>query len=354
MKNNLNILNNLISDAIKDGYFPGGNYCLVENNNIHLDSLGLRAIFPEKEKNDLNTVYDMASCTKVVVTTTSIFLLMEAGKLRLFDNVKKYIPELKYDNITVFDLMTHTSGYPAGIFWSKEINTRKQVLDQIYSLDIKYEKNSKILYSDIGFILLGILIENISGLNLSEFAELYIFKPLDMNNSCFNPKNKEVCAPTEIRDNVITRGDVHDERAYTLGGVAGHAGLFSTVEDISHFIMMILNEGNYNGKQFLSKATIDLMFTPQVRELNGINLIGEQRGLGWIIKGSFSSAGDLASPETILHTGFTGTNIFIDRINKVGFSLLTNRVHPTRDNIKIIAFRAKIGNFVISHFGGKN
>jgi CubicO group peptidase (beta-lactamase class C family) len=96
------------------------------------------------------------------------------------------------------------------------------------------------------------------------------------------------------------------------------------------------------------------MFTPQVRELNGINLIGEQRGLGWIIKGSFSSAGDLASPETILHTGFTGTNIFIDRINKVGFSLLTNRVHPTRDNIKIIAFRAKIGNFVISHFGGKN
>ena len=114
------------------------------------------------------------------------------------------------------------------------------------------------------------------------------------------------------------------------------------------------NDGKYKEIQFLSKATIDLMFTPQVKELQGVNLVGEQRGLGWIIKGSFCSAGDLVSEQTILHTGFTGTNIFIDRVNEVGFSLLTNRVHPTRNNIKIIALRAKLGNYIISHFGKGN
>lgn len=351
MKRNLQGLNDLIDKAIENDYFPGGNYCLVENDNVHLKSFGNKAIFPKKEKNNLDTVYDMASCTKVIVTTTSVFLLMEAGKLRMYDSVKKYIPEFKYDKITVYDLITHTSGFPAGIKWSTDILTKEEVLREIYSTEIVYEKNKKIVYSDIGFILLGIVIENISGMTLSEFADLNIFEPLEMTNSCFNPKTKEICAPTEIRNDIITRGDVHDERAHVLNGVAGHAGMFSTVEDVSHFIKMILNDGKYKGLQFLSKPSIDLMFVPQVRQLQGLNLVGEQRGLGWIVKGSFCSAGDLVSEETILHTGFTGTNIFIDRVNKVGFSLLTNRVHPTRNNIKIIPFRAKVGNYIISHFG---
>ena len=114
--------------------------------------------------------------------------------------------------------------------------------------------------------------------------------------------------------NAILRGKVHDEMAYILGGVAGHAGLFSCVKDLSHFIKMILNDGVYNGKQIFSRATIDLMFTPQVRVPNGVSLDLNQRGLGWIVKGDFCSAGDLASEQTILHTGFTGTNIFVDRV----------------------------------------
>lgn len=354
MNKNLKGLNDLIIEAIQNGFFPGGNYCLVESNNIYLNTFGNRAIFPKIEKNNLDTIYDMASCTKVLVTTTSIFLLMEAGKLRIYDSVKKYIPEFKYDNITIYDLMTHTSGFAAGIPWSDDVTTKEEVLKRIFSLEIKYEKNTKIVYSDIGFILLGLIIENVSKKTLSDFADLNIFKPLEMNNSSFNPKNKGICAPTEIRNDIITRGEVHDERAYVLGGVAGHAGLFSTVEDVSHFIQMVLNDGKYKEIQFLSKATIDLMFTPQVKELQGVNLVGEQRGLGWIIKGSFCSAGDLVSEQTILHTGFTGTNIFIDRVNEVGFSLLTNRVHPTRNNIKIIALRAKLGNYIISHFGKGN
>ena len=165
-------------------------------------------------------------------------------------------------------------------------------------------------------------------------------------------------AATELRSdeivNEVLRGKVHDEKAYIMGGVAGHAGLFSCVEDISHFIEMILNDGVYKGKQFFSRATVDLLFTPQVKVPKGVSMDCTQRGLGWIVKGDFCGAGDLASPETIHHTGFTGTNVCIDRINKVGFSILSNRVHPSRSNTLIIPFRAKVGNYIIANFGGRN
>lgn len=354
MNKNLRGLDDLILEEIKNQSFPGGNYCLVENDNVYFNTFGSKALYPKNEINNLNTAYDMASCTKVVVTTTAIMLLLEEGKLRLYDAVIKYIPQFKHDNITLWDLLTHTSGLPAGIAGSNEAKSKEELLEKMFSLELKYEKNTKIVYSDVGFILLGMVVEKISGLTLDLFAEKYIFEPLEMTNSHFNPKNKELCAPTEIRGEIVTRGEVHDEKALILGGVAGHAGLFSTVDDISKFIKMILHDGKYKNIQFLSKATIDLLFVPQVRETQGVSLVNEQRGLGWIVRGSFCSAGDLASEETILHTGFTGTNIFIDRINKVGFSLLTNRVHPTRDNVKIIPFRAKLGNYILSHFGKGN
>ena len=357
-KEKLNGLNELIQEAIDDGAMPGANYCLVSDYGVEFNSLGKKALVPEVEENDIDTLYDMASCSKVISTTTCIFKLLEQGKLRLYDSVKTYVPRFRYPNITIWDLMTHSSGLPADVIRSNRIKSREEALDKIFDSVLTYEKNTKIVYSDIGFILLGLVIESVSKMKLEEYAEKNVFGPLEMTSTGYNPSDIKRCAPTEIRkDEVydgVLRGKVHDEKGYILGGVAGHAGLFSTVKDLSHFIQMILNGGVYNGKRILSQASIDLMFTPQVRMINGVSLDYNQRGLGWIVKGDFCSAGDLASPETIQHTGYTGTNIFIDRINRVGFTMLTNRVHPTRENVKVIPFRAKLGNYIIANFGGRN
>lgn len=351
-------LDELINIAINDEAFPGANYCLVTTDEVTFNSLGKKALVPNVEDNNIDTLYDMASCTKVISTTSCIFKLLEQGKLRLYDSVKLYVNRFRYPDVTIWDLMTHSSGLPSGVARSNRLKSREEALEKIFDTQLVYEKNSKIVYSDLGFILLGLVVENISKMKLEDFAKEYIFDPLEMYDTSYNPSDIFRCAPTEKREdevvNTILRGKVHDEMAYILGGVAGHAGLFSCVKDLSHFIKMILNDGVYNGKQIFSRATIDLMFTPQVRVPNGVSLDLNQRGLGWIVKGDFCSAGDLASEQTILHTGFTGTNIFVDRVNKVGFAMLTNRVHPTRNNMKIIPLRGRIGNYVIANFGGRN
>lgn len=348
-------LEKLINDAINDGAFPGANYYLVANKD-YSGSLGKKSHI-ENTDNSLETIYDLASVSKVVSTVTCIMKLIEAGKLRLYDAVSSYLPRFRFKNITIWDLVTHTSGLKADVIAAAKIRSREELLNQIYNSDLVYPTNSKIVYSDIGFMLLGFIVEEVSGMTLDEFARINVFEPLDMKDTCYNPKDIDRCAPTEYRDDEIykgyLRGKVHDEKAYILGGVAGHAGVFSTVKDLSNFIKMILNGGIHNGKRFLSKASIDLLYTPQVEEQNGISRNNEIRTIGWILAGNWPSCGDLASKETIHHTGYTGTNIFIDRKNKIGFTMLTNRVHPTRDNIKIIPFRAKLGNYIISHFEGK-
>lgn len=349
-------LEKLIQEAIENGAFPGANYYLVADKDYY-NSLGMKSHI-ENTKNSIDTIYDLASVSKVVSTVTSIMLLLEQGKLRLYDAVSTYLPRFRFKNITVWDLVTHTSGLKADVIAANKIRSKDELLNQIYNSDLVYPTNSKIVYSDIGFMLLGFIIEEVSGMSLAEFAKANIFEPLDMIDTTYNPEDLDRCAPTEMRDDELykgyLRGKVHDEKAFILDGIAGHAGVFSTVKDLSNFIKMILNDGVYNGKRFLSKASVDLLFTPQVEEQNGISLNNEIRTIGWILGGSWPSCGDLASKETIHHTGYTGTNIFIDRKNKIGFTMLTNRVHPTRDNIKIIAFRAKLGNYIISHFEGKN
>ncbi|HKM29593.1 MAG TPA: serine hydrolase [Bacilli bacterium] len=357
-KANVEGLDSLIKAALVDDVFPGANYTLVTDKDEIYGSFGKKAVYPEIEDNDLDTIYDMASCSKVISTTTSIMMLLEQGKLRLYDSVKKYIPRFRYSEVTIWDLMTHSSGLPSDIIRASRLKSREEALDKVFDSLLIYEKNTKIVYSDIGFIILGLVVEAISGMGLDEFARINIFEPLEMTSTGYNPTDTIRCAPTEERKddiyNGVLRGKVHDEKAYIMGGVAGHAGLFSCVKDLNHFIKMILNDGVYNGKQILSKATIDLLFTPQIAVKVGISLDDDKRGLGWIVRGTFCSAGDLASPQTILHTGFTGTNIFVDLINRVGFSMLTNRVHPTRDNVKIIPFRGMLGNYIIAHFGGNN
>ena len=350
----VNGLNNLIQEFIEDGAFPGANYVLVVGDKSYYGSLGKKALFPNVEDNDIDTLYDMASVSKVVSTTTCILKLMEAGKIRLYSKVSSYLPRFKHENITVFNLLTHTSGMQEGISNCTTATSKEEVLDRLYSYDLKYEVSKHIIYSDLNYIMLGEIVETITGKSLDEYAKEVVFDPLEMYDTGYKPIDKLRCAPTEDRNDEtyrgIVRGDVHDETAYACGGVAGHAGVFSTVKDLEHFIRMILNKGTYNGKRILSDVVIDRLFVPQVSEEHDLIEHNNRRGLGWIVNSQCSSAGDFTSyDDTILHTGFTGTNIWIDRKNNVGFSLLTNRVHPTRKNVKMIDVRPKLANYIMAH-----
>lgn len=345
--------NDIIRKVINEENLPGANYVIVTPRKKQFGCLGNKAIVPAIEENNLETIYDLASMSKVISTTSCALKLIEAGKLRMFDAVQKYIPEFKHANVRVYDLLTHTSGMKSYLAGAANMNNPEEVWSKILELDLEYERGSKILYSCINYIILGKVIEKLSGMGLDEFAKEQIFEPLEMKDTCYNPTDILRCAPTEERidavHNGILRGKVHDETAYALGGVSGNAGVFSTIEDISHFIEMILNNGVYKGKRIFSKATIDLIFTPQVKETSGVYLVEEQRSIGWIVKGAASSAGELTSEETILHTGFTGTNIWIDRKNKVGFCMLSNRVHPSRATNPTISLRAKLANYIMAH-----
>jgi CubicO group peptidase (beta-lactamase class C family) len=342
-------LDTLITNAITNNVMPGANYCLIADGKKYTNSLGNKAISPSVEVNDIDTIYDMASLTKVVATTTAVMILLEQGKIRLYDSVKDYLPKFRYPGITVWNLMTHTAGLPSDVPHAL-YKSKEDLVAQVLYVDLPYKPGTRIQYSDIGYILLGMVVEAASGMTLDVFTKQNLFEPLEMKDSGYNPVDSKRCAPTENRGEFIDRGYVHDEKAYIFGGVAGHAGLFSTVNDISHFLEMILNDGVYKGKRILSKATIDLLFVPQVEEYNGVSRIPLRRGLGWIIQGEFPVSGDIASKNTIMHTGFTGTHIFIDRDRKIAFCMLTNRVHPTRDNNLLIPFRAKVGNYILSHF----
>ena len=346
-------IQNLVLEAIEDGAFPGANYAIILKDKAYVNSLGKKALFPNVEENDLSTIYDMASLTKVICTTTAILQLMEEGKLRLANPIKKYLPDFPYENMTVFDMVTHTSGLYPDVFNVCKLKSEAQFWEQAYTMGLKDEKNKRIIYSDIGFAILGKVVEVISKQPLNVYVEEHIFKPLNMVDSGYLPKDEMRCAPTEERNDEmfqgIVRGKVHDETAYCLGGVAGHAGLFSTISDVVKFVQMIMNNGTLKGVKILSKASIDALYRPLVEDPSGNMIDGERRTIGWINRTNNGPSGDLTSLNTILHTGFTGTNIWIDRDNEIGFAMLSNRVHPTRGNGKHIEVRARIANFIMAH-----
>lgn len=335
-------------EGIKNEAFPGGCYAIVKDNEDISNCIGYKRLFPKKEEVSIDTIYDMASLTKVISTTTAVMLLVEQGKLRLSDPVSKYLPRFKYKNVLIWNLLTHSSGLPADIRNAKLLKDPEEVRNRIFSKYLIYETGTKIVYSDCGYILLSYVIDKITN-SYESFVKENLFDKLGMTDTNFNPEKIKRCAPTELKGDDYLLGRVHDEKAFAMGGVAGHAGLFSTTRDVTKFIKMILNDGVYNEKKILSKATVDLLFTPQHYDNSYLKGFNQCRSLGWEMKTFGNSCGDLVSEQTILHTGFTGTNMFIDRKNKVGFVLLTNAVHPTRESKGIIPYRPRIGNKVMSH-----
>ena len=294
---------------------------------VYRKAFGNRALEPNVEAMTPDTIFDLASLTKVVATATSVMILVERGKIRLGDPVSRYIPEFGETgkkNITVEQLLTHRSGLMPDNAIEDYHQGSEKAWENIWKLAPIAEVGSKFIYSDVNFEVLGELVHRISGKTLNEFAAENIYRPLGMKDTGYNPaKNLQSrIAPTEkfydaerignsTTSNEIKRGIVHDPRAYLLSGVAGHAGLFSTADDLAIFCQMFLNQGEANKARILSPMGVGRM--TEGRASGGNASDGNVRGLGWDLFTSFSAnRGDLFPVGSFGHTGFTGTGLWLD------------------------------------------
>ncbi len=341
-------INKLLQSGIDAGRFPGCQYAVVYADKPKLfDALGYRQTHPVNIPVDGSEIYDVASLTKVIATTTMIMKLIERHQLSLDTPVVEILEMFHHREITIRHLLTHTSGLPADIPRANKLRNKDDVLNHIFHVDLINPVGTRIVYSDIGFILLGLVIQKITKKPLFVLAKEMIFEPLGMSDTGYQPK-KDRCAPTEHRDDDVytgfLQGLVHDEKAFALQGNAGHAGLFSTARDIAKFIRMFL----VGDETVLKKETQDLLFPARAHDTNKNNypLV---RAYGWDKPTPGGTAGDLVDPdETIVHTGFTGCNMWIDRAHGVGFVMLSNAVHPKRENNRIIPYRKQIGTLILS------
>ncbi len=337
----------LINNSINDKAFPGAVLLIWKDGKIIFEKPFGHFIYNDSSaKVQTNTIYDLASLTKVIATTTAAMICIDRKLFKLEDRVAVYIPEFANngkENITIKNLLLHNSGLPAYKKFYVLYNKAEDVLNDIYSIKIIYSPGTKIVYSDLGMIVLGKVIEKVSGKALDEFCYENIFKPLQMNDTYFNPPAllKDRIAPTEFDNywrNRLLIGEVHDETSSLLKGVAGHAGLFSTAGDISKFLQMLLQNGTFEGKRIVDSSTVKLFTTKQ----------SDERALGWDIKThEGSSAGNLFSDKSYGHTGFTGTSVWTDPTRYLFVVFLTNRVYPSRENNKLIKIRPKLHDLII-------
>jgi uncharacterized protein YbbC (DUF1343 family)/CubicO group peptidase (beta-lactamase class C family) len=337
-------VDSIIQQAIADGNIPGA-VLLVGHNGavIYRKAYGERALEPKREPMALDTIFDMASLTKVIATTTAVMQLIEQGKVRLNDPVAKYLPEFAQngkEDITVRQLLTHYSGLAPDLDL-KTIWEGKDTAYQMAFAEAPAEPpGSHFTYSDINFIMLGALVERVSGETLDAYTTRHIFAPLKMTHTRFLPPAawKAQIAPTQYDENEhMLWGVVHDPTARRMGGVAGHAGLFSTADDLAKFAQALLNGGG----GILSSVMVAKMTQPEQPPAAPV-----LRGFGWDIDSPYSSnRGDLLPVGSFGHTGFTGTSLWIDPTTQTYIILLTNAVHP-RGKGNVIGLRSKVATEV--------
>jgi len=336
-----------IAEEIANKKLPGAVVLVARKGRVvWRKAYGARTLEPAREAMTPDTIFDLASLTKVVATATSIMILVERGKLRLSDPVSVHIPELKgeaRDRITIEQLLTHVSGYAPDFDLRERWTGYDEAIKRLIKEPLRNPPASRFTYSDIGFITLGEVVARVSGMPLDQFAQKNIFGPLHMLDTGFRPSPALVTriAPTEKRrgqmsylgdtgvnvgaeGEVWLRGAVHDPTSYRMNGVAGHAGLFSTANDLAIYCQMILNGGTYHGVRILGPLTVEEMTRPRVVASNGAT-----RGLGWDMNTTFSTnRGDLFPLGSFGHTGFTGTSMWIDPASEMFVVFLSNRVHP--------------------------
>lgn len=309
---------------------------------LYRKAFGNRSLDPKSERMTPDTIFDIASLTKVVATTTAVMQLVQRGQVRLNDPVAKYIPEFGQtgkEDVTVRDLLTHFSGLREDLDLINPWQGKDTALSMAYAEKLVSPPGSRFLYSDINFIVLGALVERVTDETLDQYCETHIFLPLKMVNTRFLPPTswRPKIAPTDLDENgKMLRGVVHDPTARRMGGVAGHAGVFSTVDDLAKFATALLT-----GTNVLSPQMVEKMTTPEQPPTSTI-----LRGLGWDIDSPFASnRGSLLPVGSYGHTGFTGTSLWIDPTTKTYIIILANAVHP-RGKGSAVALRSKIATAV--------
>lgn len=293
-----------------------------------------------------DVIFDLASVTKTVVTTTLCAKFVDAGRLDLDVPVQRYVSDFRFETVTARHLLAHCGGLPAHVHLYKKHVGREAILNAVCDLELAYAPGSDTSYSDMGFLLLGMVLEAVGGGRLDQLAQQVVFDPLGMKDACYCPREdlKPRILPTETQTNLrdgLVWGEVHDENAAAMGGIASHAGVFATADDLASFVQMWLDGGVFGGVRVLSEDVVNL-FTQRA------NLSPNSTwALGWdTVSEGGSSAGCYFSEKSFGSLGFTGTSIWVDPKRDVGVILLTNRVHPTRDNWQIKDLRPAFHNAV--------
>jgi serine-type D-Ala-D-Ala carboxypeptidase len=334
----------ILRQGIRDSAFPGAIAVIGTSAGAVVTASAGQLDWQASPSPDSTTLWDMASLTKVVALTSAMMLLVESGKVDLHAPVQRYVSEFRgggKEAVTVRHLLTHSSGLPAWRPLYKEAEGPEAALALAITTPLDTTPGIRMVYSDLGAIILGDLVARASGQSFESFVQERVFTPLGMSESMFRPPSAlhSRIAPTEVdpwRQRHL-RGEVHDENAFALGGVSSHAGLFSTSRDLVRLARMYLNDGEVDGRRFLTRATIDGFTSVQDSALS-------HRALGWETPNGTNSAGKLMSRRSFGHTGFTGTSFWVDRDRGVFVILLSNRVNPTREHRAITGVRTAVAD----------
>ena len=349
-------LDRVIREGVEQGKLPGAVLIVGHDGQVVFrKAYGDRAVYPQIEAMTTDTIFDLASLTKVVATTPSLMKLFEEGRFRLNDKITEYIPEFQggKSNITIRNLLTHFSGLQPDVPLSQPWSGYDTGIHLACTDPPAGPPGARFVYSDINFILLGELVHRLSGQMLNDYARDHIYRPLGMNETTFLPPASLLprIAPTERtppKTGPPLRGVVHDPTARNMGGVAGHAGLFSTADDLARYAQMLLNGGELDGVRIFSPLTIEKFTEPQSPPDQPI-----LRGLGWDIDSPLSgNRGELFPIGSYGHTGFTGTSIWIDPSSKTYVILLANSVHPML-RPALTPLRGKVATIVAAAVGLK-
>ena len=332
-------IDHVVEHHISLGNLPGAVVLIGHRDAVIFEkAYGNRSVEPEIEPMTPETVFDLASLTKVVATAPSVMLLVQRGRVKLDDPVSKYLSafgQAGKKKITLRQLLVHYSGLPADLRQTRRRRiTSKNALSRIYQTRLVAPPGQRFIYSDLGFVVLGKVVEKVTEQSLARFAQESIFSPLGMDSTSFLPRHDAIpnIAPTErLKEGGMLRGQVHDPLASKLGGVAGDAGLFSTARDLARFCQMLLQHGTLNGIEIFLPDTVALMTSPQSPDGKP-----DIRGFGWDIQSTYSSVkGSFFSAASYGHTGYTGTSLWIDPETQTFLIILTNRVHPDgKGNVK--------------------
>jgi CubicO group peptidase (beta-lactamase class C family) len=367
LSSQLGYIDEAVAAAIQDKEVPGAVVLVARHGKIgYFKAFGHRVLEPQPEIMTTSTIFDMASLTKVMGTSPAVLLLVERGKIRLGDRVKRYLPEFTgggKDAITVRHLITHFSGLRPDFDLSIPWEGYNATLDELWKETTRGEPGKEFVYSDLNFIVLGEIVNRVSAINLADFTRANIYAPLGMDETRFTPPEewRPRIAPTESRgrsleylqgkvtpgalSNQILRGSVHDPTAWRMGGVAGHAGLFSSAMDVAVYAQMLLNGGVYSGKRIFSPAGVQAMTTAQSPK-SSVTV----RGFGWDIDSTFSAPrGDLLAGG-FGHTGFTGTSLWVVPSQDLFVVLLTSRLYPDGKG-DVTHLRGAIANIVAASIG---